>query len=386
MTSSHQTAFTTTDEFQSSMIDGLKFAMACLVVMIHVDGGLISSSYSGTYQGGLFDIIHILFAQGICRIAVPFFFMISGFLYFTHLREWNWHIYIKKEKRRVRTLVVPYLLWNIISIAVFIGVKYAEMMWNGKFFYLTNFIAQQGWWRIFWDCGRIIDESAVNVLGITMHNGFPFNGPLWFIRDLFIVTLFSPAVHFFIRKFGASFITLLSILMILNIWLPFEGMSSLAIFFFSLGGWIRLSNGNLINFWGRIKALSYTLPALLLTAAVICYGKFVLLYQIVIRLFAIFGCGTVVNLAADLHAWKGRLISPTLSKSSFFIFSAQRIFIIPLAVSIVSWIIPFEDNGIVSVFKYFASSTVCVLLCILLFLLLKKLSPKALTILSGRRL
>ena len=53
----------------------------------------------------------------ICNVSVPLFFFISGFLFFTEAGAWTWGTWRSKLKRRVYTLLVPYLAYNAISAA-----------------------------------------------------------------------------------------------------------------------------------------------------------------------------------------------------------------------------------------------------------------------------
>ena len=124
---------------QSEVISWLRFSFACLIVMIHVDGNQIYEGFSGVWTGGIFDSFHIIFAQGICRIAVPCFFMISGFLYFSKLEKWDKRVYFEKEKKRVRTLLIPYILWNAIAIALFVAVKLYKVRNGAEAFSFSSF-------------------------------------------------------------------------------------------------------------------------------------------------------------------------------------------------------------------------------------------------------
>ena len=48
-------------------------------------------------------------AHGLGKIAVPFFFLASGYFLAGHLDEDGW--YGRKVKKRVFSLVIPLLLW-----------------------------------------------------------------------------------------------------------------------------------------------------------------------------------------------------------------------------------------------------------------------------------
>ena len=45
------------------------------------------------------------------QIAVPGFFMISGYLFY---RDFDWNLLAGKWKRRISSVLVPYILWNFL--------------------------------------------------------------------------------------------------------------------------------------------------------------------------------------------------------------------------------------------------------------------------------
>ena len=59
-------------------------------------------------------------SYGLCASAVPLFFLISGFLYFKGCEsQFGLKDYMAKNRKRLRTLLIPYLLWNIFTLLLF---------------------------------------------------------------------------------------------------------------------------------------------------------------------------------------------------------------------------------------------------------------------------
>ena len=102
----------------SKTIEWLRFFCIVVVVLLHAVGSPMDGREVISYHNGVYDTIRILFSEGFCRIAVPTFFLISGYLFFFKLEEWSTDIWFNKLKKRVRTLLIPYLLWNLIAIIV----------------------------------------------------------------------------------------------------------------------------------------------------------------------------------------------------------------------------------------------------------------------------
>lgn len=64
----------------------------------------------------------------ISRIGVPLFFIISGYLFFKNFEIKNT---FTKWKSRIRTLVVPWILWGVLYWLYYLVIKYAT---NGRLF------------------------------------------------------------------------------------------------------------------------------------------------------------------------------------------------------------------------------------------------------------
>ena len=97
----------------SAKITNMAFVCALMVVVIHV--------WCEAEKGGICWWLHELSANGICRIAVPFFFLVSGYFLGRHIGEPNW--YWTAIRKRFVTIGIPYVLWNVIAF-FFFGVLY----------------------------------------------------------------------------------------------------------------------------------------------------------------------------------------------------------------------------------------------------------------------
>lgn len=116
------------------------------------------------------------FIMVVCQLGVPVFFFLSGLLFYKRCSS---HADIKKKlKNRVKSLFIPYLLWNTIFVLLY----FVMTRWE-----LTGNIMKMG--------------SAVNslrdvVIGI-LDARFT---PLWFVKILMIYSLLSPLIYFCLRR------------------------------------------------------------------------------------------------------------------------------------------------------------------------------------------
>ena len=83
----------------SESINMLRFPLAILVVFVHVFGADVDVSVlhaSGLTGLAVYDYIRLFFSVVIARSAVPIFFIISGYLLFLKVEEYNKTVYISE--------------------------------------------------------------------------------------------------------------------------------------------------------------------------------------------------------------------------------------------------------------------------------------------------
>ncbi len=106
---------------QSSLrLNLLRFPLIVGVVFVHAyettvgfSGGSVSI---GLNQNNVIsEFIRNLISQEIARIAVPIFFLMSGYLFFAGF-VWSKENYLDKVKSRIKTLLIPFLFWNIATL------------------------------------------------------------------------------------------------------------------------------------------------------------------------------------------------------------------------------------------------------------------------------
>ncbi|MBR5545334.1 MAG: acyltransferase family protein [Clostridia bacterium] len=105
----------------------------------------------------------------ICHIfhpTIPILFIISGYLFFANINELNLSEYKNKLKSRIKSLLVPYLFWVIISILAGIFIHKQQITIS---YILESFTTSPG-------------------------------GALWYIRDLIVLAICSPLYYLIAKK------------------------------------------------------------------------------------------------------------------------------------------------------------------------------------------
>lgn len=118
-------------------------------------------------------------------------FFISGYLFFVNIETFNKDVYFNKLKKRIKTLVVPYFLWNLIPIIFFTIILLTKYIISGfnNIDDIKNYFLSLNW-RIFWDW-NIWNLERTNIRGMITPSSGPINLPLWFLRDLIVMIIIT---------------------------------------------------------------------------------------------------------------------------------------------------------------------------------------------------
>lgn len=145
------------------------------VIFLHSSFSLNQFDDFGIYGKIFYNLLYL-----VSQSCVPCYFIISGYLFFYNINEFCISDYKKKIKTRINSLLVPYVIWNIIAI-----IPFCIYYNNGQINEILNNKEYISLLRIFWD----IDSGF-----------YPLDFPLWYLRDLIIVILLSPITYFIIKK------------------------------------------------------------------------------------------------------------------------------------------------------------------------------------------
>lgn len=151
----------------------LRYLMIVGIVILHVPPYVPIAEVGS----GLFDQIKAFFQNAAFRATVPVLTVISGYLLFQSGLDQRWR---KLASKKIRTIVVPFLVFNLGLLAVAYGIQ----RWFGiaASYQLTPF-----------DARTWLDAA----FGLTRS---PINYPLNFLRDLIAVMMLAPLMGVLLRK------------------------------------------------------------------------------------------------------------------------------------------------------------------------------------------
>jgi peptidoglycan/LPS O-acetylase OafA/YrhL len=139
---------------------------ACIVALSHVGYNTAAGSAAWWFVR--------LTRYGLCCLAVPFFFAVSGYFLSRHFDERGW--WLRETGKRVTSLLLPYLLWCIAFFAFWrIGAAAVKAGSAGEFLQAL----------------RLPASKLANAFGLRM-DVTPCLVPVWYIRALIVIVLVSP--------------------------------------------------------------------------------------------------------------------------------------------------------------------------------------------------
>lgn len=387
-----------TRNLHSQALDLLRFPLACIIVFVHIFTNSSVTVQGITYPFADMPLTSSLVVFARCFLSaqsMPIYFFIAGYVFFVGI-NFTMDVYERKMKNRFRSLVIPYFVWNIIAFAVkalplipIIGVLSAG---EDKVIalHLANFL------EIFWNNAYGVIQYP-NVPIIEGADTYPIDFPLWFVRDLIIVAITTPMLSLLLRKFKRGFILALGLAWYL---LPLTGLGHLyqiltAYFFFSLGAYLSIHGRDVAHEFKRVKwfgYIGYPVAAIALFLYVILTHQQNLImtqgfgnHLIFLKNAAVLtGLIFAFNLAmACIRRWQIR-VSKNLATASFFIYAAHGAILTPTGKLVGAIITPYSDLHCAAyLLTEFALLSGGLLL---LFLLMKRLTPSLLRPLIGGRL
>lgn len=286
---------------QYEVIRQLRFPMIVLVTFAHSYGKVEEGFSLLASEWNTYEFLKLLVSQTLVKVAVPVFFIMSGYLFFANVDKWDVVTYKKKILRRIKTLLLPYLIWNLL-MAVKLKTFSMNMFWA------------------FWNpAGKQIDWFGNEQLMTA-----PANMPLWFLRDLMVVSLLTPIIYILVRRLGYWLMAVLTVLYLSGVCAFIPGISAYAVFFFTLGAILSIRKMDLVEIFNRFEWPAYGLSIILGVAMMITYSTPI--FSSLMLCFRLIGAIAVFCLASRILSATNKRLPLVVCKSAYFIYLAHYVF------------------------------------------------------------
>ena len=303
----------------------LRFPLAVMVICIHC------------YIPSSSNYLIILLSHVLSHIAVPLFFIISGYFFFTKLHTWDWNIWFDKITKRFKTLLLPYFLWIVLFIIYSIIPSFIKGIIIDKHVSLFDWFINHDGLHMFWDSYKW-NTDRVDIWGNTAMNSAPILVPFWFMRDLMVAVCLTPLLYTLLRSRESLIGRFLPLIVLFCLGLLFftstslivPGFSALTFFFFGLGAYFQLHNKSLIESVSKYSLPICVIAGVLLVLNVIYDGNNTDIGRFFYNPWVIFGVCAALYLSSKLTKMQSTFESWIIEKSdcTFFLFAVHA-FLIP---------------------------------------------------------
>ena len=171
----------------------ISFILAVFIMIRH-------NSSIANYNAPFTSFIYYTFKCSITEIAVPLFFLISGFNFFNNFSISDQK---RKFKNRIKSLLVPYLAWNTLYCIFCIIIS--------NDFFSQFFIGRE----------KFVITPLNVIWGCIFHKNC--NSHFWFVFELMVCVLINPLVYYLLRKKSIGVVFLLTLyvsIMVFGLKLP----------------------------------------------------------------------------------------------------------------------------------------------------------------------
>lgn len=360
------------NEYLSKKISFLSLVSMIAVVFTH------AYNYTDTFlqphtiiTEGLHPVACVQYAisNALTRFAVPMFFMISGFLFFVG-KEFGASTYVKQVKKRCKSVLSVFVIFSVISFAV----CHLIFKFTGEGI-----------------IGMIDERIIKNPLYALLQNPFAFQ--LWFLAQLFIMSIVSPVIYFLIKRLKFIFPIILACLWFADKHLVVWGytlFNSDAYMFFTLGAYIAVKELNFKTLYQKTENTKTWIVSLVLWIAVVtAYTLFSATAEksscvqlILFKLSVLLG---IVSVWLSYDRFSARLlehpVTKTLTENNFMVYLLHE----PLLHIIFMSTVTYFKSDMVHILLYFVLPVIIILLCAYIGKILRNKYPRLNSIITGGR-
>jgi len=289
--------------------------------------------------------------------------------------------YGRKLKNRVRTLLVPYVLWNAVAVMLLL-VKRLPCFYTlfpnvGD---VSLDLSIPAMLSTFWDAsgGIFVYPDVVN------YNIYPQNAPLWYVRDLMVIVLIVPLIYWLLKRMRYYVVLGAGILWFIlgNACVVYLDQFMTAFFFFTWGAYISINNTDLIRGLKRFDKIIVMLYPLLALLFILSEIYFPIGSYVVKRVNMMIGLLFAVVVSVFLLKHNVCRINRFLVSSCFIIYVMHPLVCDNVVKVFLRIFAPSTGSGVLSVYLLSVLVTVGGLLVV--YPLLKQYAPSMLKIVVGR--
>ena len=168
-------------------------------------------------------MLQFFISNGLVRFGVPLFFCFSGYLFFCNW-DFKWKEYLQKIGKRIRTLVIPYLIWTILA--------------GGLLYSVYRVVGVERYSIVKEKVGALLEYDPLTWL---------LSSPafqLWYVLDLLKLVIISPVIYWLLKKCKLLPVIIFGVFWVfeLTFFINCEGL-----LFFTLGSYLAINKVKILG-------------------------------------------------------------------------------------------------------------------------------------------
>ncbi len=353
-------------DLRSRSLDFLRYPLAIVVLVVHT-----CSAHNFTNDGCDTDLLDFgavrwLFLSVRAFLSdqsVPVYFFIAGYVFFLNISLTR-RIYTRKLRNRFRSLLVPYVLWNLLAFAATLPSLTSP------------------------DAGTVARRIGAALVGVAYEPGgliFPADAPMWFVRNLMVMAAAAPLLAWLLKRTGGRCIALFGIIWALPATRHLGGWQlQEAIFFFSWGAWMSHSRRDMMAEFGRFRRLSFAVYPTAATAAALFSESCPQAAYVFKTIAIVSGLFFAYNIAASIVSRHRTTTAARLAPAAFFVYSSHYIILAPTGRAVASVIGP--ASAATGLAYYLLTATATAAIATGAYAAMRRYTPRLLSPLVGGRI
>lgn len=337
-------------------ITRVSFVLMIFVVSIHTYNVDVYKLNGNTDALGGFVRILEYYIRFLERACVPFFFMISGYLFF---RNYSPDKLIIKYKSRMKTILVPYLIWCTVYYLYYVcltRIPWLKSRMNRPVVEFSNF----EWLKWLWT------EQYYT---------------LWFMKDLIILILFTPLIYFILKQDDRKgCFKYVGVLVIILTYLEKSGMLfgfyNPLDFHYLVGAYIGINCRELPLMHNR----KVTHVSLIMIVLLMIYGAWCVRYGIEWGLLTILLFCICVWFGSNIFGYDGE--SQWWMQITFFCYCMHDLVLEALEKI---FLVIFGNGSLFALIDYLCMPFITIIICTFTAYILKRYMPRIWSVLTGDR-
>jgi hypothetical protein len=203
---------------------------------------------------------------------------------------------------------------------------------------------------------------------------------MWYVRDLMVMTLLSPIIYWCVKNLK---------------WLPLIVIMVLAFYrtglintdgplYFTLGATFAILGRNVVTEFRRVRTASFIVYPIYTVLMILLNGDYTDLGNKLFEPYVLVSVIAWVNFASWLIEKGIASEHPFLTGSVFFIYAAHMIKLNSWCGMLVERLMPWQTE-LLNAVRYIIAPLLCAAVCVAIYALMRKFTPRAMALLTGNR-